>query len=427
MQPTSLAVTSTAPRAFARDAPAAPPLTLAADTRSVRWLREIHSRWADIRGKGSTRIVMNPQQVRFAGTLGRQEMRDRERRPCASRALPLGGVVLCVLVGVGAIAGCSDSSTGPSSPDGGCWPPPMVTVPSSAFIMGDGVVSGGHEREVTLTRDFYLCEHEVTNREYMEALQWAYDNGYVTATASSVHDNLDGCTETLVDLYTGWCEMQFDSGSGTFYLREAPSIWAQQAYPGGYDPASHPVQQVSWYGAVRYCDWLSMREGLPRAYEHSGDWLCNNHDPYGAAGYRLPTEAEWEYAAQHDDERIYPWGDEAPDCSRANFYNGYDCVGWTSPVGSYPDAPASLGLSDMAGNVWEWCNDWYGSLGTAPVSDPVGPTTGTGPVVGLVVRGGSWYAHYVDFTSLRCARRLYYPPFQRIVNLGFRAARTVSP
>jgi len=303
----------------------------------------------------------------------------------------------------------------------------MATVPSGTFTMGDGVVSGAHEFDVTLTRDFYLCEHEVTNREYMEVLQWAYDNGYVTATEEWVYDNLDGSTASLMYMYASWSEMLFDTETGMFYLRESPSSWAQNAYPGGYDPANHPVKQVTWFGAVRYCDWLSMHEGLPRAYEHSGGWLCNNHDPYEAIGYRLPTEAEWEYAAQYDDERIYPWGDEDPDCSRANFHNDPDCVGWTARVGSYPDAPAALGLSDMAGNMWEWCNDWYDVLETTPVSDPVGPTMGGGPAEpGHVVRSGSWSGHYVDFRFLRCARRMYYPPFQRTLSLGFRPARTVG-
>jgi formylglycine-generating enzyme required for sulfatase activity len=184
---------------------------------------------------------------------------------------------------------------------------------------------------VTLTRDFYIGQHEVTNQEYMEALQWAYDRGCVTATTSTVRDNLDGSTEELL--------------------------------PDGYDPSNRPVQKITWFGAARYCDWLStqMDPPLAQAYEHTGDWSCNGGDPYGAQGYRLPTDAEWEYAAQSDDERIYPWGNQAPSCSRAN-YNvfGSWCVYWTSSVGNYPDGPAALGLLDMAGNVFEWCNDWPG-------------------------------------------------------------------
>ncbi|MCK4413427.1 MAG: SUMF1/EgtB/PvdO family nonheme iron enzyme [Candidatus Eisenbacteria sp.] len=301
-------------------------------------------------------------------------------------------------------------------------PIPMVTVPAGVFIMGDGVAyCGEDEHEVTLTRDFYLCKHEVTNQEYLEAVQWAYDQGYVTATTTSVQDNLDGSTEKLLDLDNDYSEIQFD-GAGSFYLRESPSSAAQSAYPGGYDPADHPVKEVTWYGSVRYCDWLSLQASLPRAYEHSGDWSCNGGDPYGAQGYRLPTDAEWEYAAQWDDERIYPWGDEAPDCSRVNFGPDEYCVLWTSPVGSYPDAPEALALSDMAGNVWEWCNDWWlCDLGTASVTDPTGLTSGTS----RVVRGGAWTT---GASELRCAYRIHYiSPQYSDFDFGFRAARTASP
>jgi formylglycine-generating enzyme required for sulfatase activity len=180
---------------------------------------------------------------------------------------------------------------------------------------------------------------------------------------------------------------------------------------------------VTWYGAARYCDWLSMLGDLPQAY-HGGNWSCNYGNPYGAGGYRLPTDAEWEYAAQYNDDRIYPWGNEAPDCSRANFilYNGYFCVGWTSPVGSYSDAPASLGLSDMAGNVFEWCNDRHVChLGTGSETNPVGDPSGTY----RVLRGGSWSTYG---GTLRCAyRHSRYPGHSNNGDGGFRVARTVSP
>ncbi len=300
--------------------------------------------------------------------------------------------------------------------------PAMVTVPAGIFIMGDGVAyCGVDEHEVTLTHDFYLGQHEVTNQEYLEAVQWAYDHGYVTATTASVRDNLDGSTEELLDLDSQWSEIQFD-GAGNFYLRESPSSYAQSAYPGGYDPADHPVKEVTWYGSVRYCDWLSLQAGLPRAHEHTGDWSCNGGDPYGAEGYRLPTDAEWEYAAQFDDERIYPWGDEAPDCSRANYRGGDPyCVGWTSPVGSYPGAPEALGLSDIAGNLWEWCNDWFVcDLGTTSVIDPTGPGSGSH----RVHRGGFWDS---SDNYLRCAIRSSVYPGASHCDMGFRAARTLTP
>lgn len=298
----------------------------------------------------------------------------------------------------------------------------MVLVPAGAFVMGDGeALCGQDEHEVRLRRGFFLGEHEVTNQEYMKALQWAFDNGYVSADTNWVWDNLDGSNKTLLD-FRGIqpsagksCEIQFD-GAGIFYLKAAEHA-LQTAYPSGYDPADHPVKFVSWYGAARYCDWLSLQAGLPRAYEHSGSWTCNGCDPYTAEGYRLPTDAEWEFAAQWNREHLYPWGHVAPDPSLANFGGN---VGWSSPIGSYPDAVGELGLVDMAGNVREWCNDWMTcSLGIDPQTDPVGP--GSGSI--RVQRGGSWS---LAGEYLLCASRLYEAPGFGFEDHGFRVARSIS-
>ena len=286
--------------------------------------------------------------------------------------------------------------------------PRMILVQAGSFTMGDGVaLCGVDERDVTLTNAFYLGRYEVTNDEYIAALQWAYDNGHVTATSGSVTDNLDGSLAELVDLDDPGSEIAFSGG--VFSLVDAGH---------GSTNGNHPVKEVSWHGSVAYCDWLSMMEGLPRAYDHS-TWECNGGNPYGATGYRLPTDAEWEYAAQYDDERIYPWGGEAPDCSRAN-HDGGNCVGWTSPVGSYPGGPDILGelLYDMAGNVMEWCNDWHTcSLGTASATNPAGPSSGAH----RVFRGGGW-GGWVDY--LRCARRAGNYPAFKSEYLGFRCARS---
>jgi formylglycine-generating enzyme required for sulfatase activity len=283
--------------------------------------------------------------------------------------------------------------------DGGPTPGEMVLVPAGSFTQGDGVAyCGVDQRQVTLTRSFYLGTCEVTNQEYLDQLQWAYNHGYVTATAASVRDNLDGSTQLLVDLSSGFQQISFDNGTFT-------------VEPGR---ENYPVTSVCWFGAVAYCDWLSMNEGKIRAYNHS-TWQCNAGNPYTADGYRLPTDAEWEYAAQYNDERIFPWGNEAIDCSRSN---STGCIGMPVPVASYPAGSSALGLYDMTGNVWEWCNDWeVCSLGTEPVTDPVGPASETG----RVVHGGS-YTH-VDYYS-RCAGRISYSPGSCYSYGGFRIART---
>jgi formylglycine-generating enzyme required for sulfatase activity len=304
------------------------------------------------------------------------------------------------------LGGCSDDNGPTGSDDVPDVAPQSIRVSAGSFTMGDAIsYCGQNECEVTLTRDFLLFQHEVTNEEYIEALQWAFDNGYVTVEDNSVLDALDGSTVELVDLLDATCEVAFSDSS--FSLRDVGH---------GINP-DHPMKQVSWYGAVRYCDWLSMQEQLPRAYAHTGDWACNGGDPYGAEGYRLPTDAEWEYAAQYDDERIYPWGNEAYDDTLANYENA---TGWTTPVGTYPDAPAELGLSDMAGNIMEWCNDWHVcEIATDPVTDPVGPAAGEM----RMLRGGAWNG---SGNYLTCAIRR--PQYPTICNrdIGFRAARTAS-
>jgi formylglycine-generating enzyme required for sulfatase activity len=157
----------------------------------------------------------------------------------------------------------------------------------------------------------------------------------------------------------------------------------------------HPVVDVSWFDAKAFCEW---------------------NDPNG----RLPTEAEWEKAARGTDGRIYPWGEEI-DCSLANYYgkdNGNDyCVGDTTPVGSYLDGVSPYGTYDMAGNVWEWVNDWYDVdyYGISPESNPLGPEDGDEKVL----RGGSW-GYRTDL--VRSAFRGRDGPTYTVSDVGFRCA-----
>jgi len=177
-----------------------------------------------------------------------------------------------------------------------------------------------------------------------------------------VYDNLDGSTQLLKDLGAGGYEITFSAGVFSCI-----------------NP-THPVKYVTWYGSAAYCDWLSLQQGLARAYNHS-TWQCNAGDPYTAPGYRLPTEAEWEYACRAGTQTPFSTGNCLDAGTEANYQGGIPytgCptgpyVGWTVFVGSY--SANVFGLYDMHGNLYEWCNDWYGTYG-GTVTDPVGAVTG---------------------------------------------------
>ena len=185
-----------------------------------------------------------------------------------------------------------------------------------------------------------------------------------------------------------------------------------KAQDGGWGRGKRPVMGVNWNDALAYCNWLSKKQGLTPYYSGGGKTIqC----VFSANGYRLPTEAEWEYAArggQKSKGYLYA-GSDNPDDVAWHAGNSGD---QTHPVGQ--KLPNELGLYDMSGNLWEWCWDWYGSdyYASSPVNDPTGPPSGSDKVR----RSGSWReaANYVR-TTFRSAGSPSYPGAN-----GFRLVRT---
>ncbi len=240
---------------------------------------------------------------------------------------------------------------------GGNAPVGMVLIPSGSFQMGD---SG------TGTLDSYFMDTcDVTNAQYAAALNWACaQGGLITpgAVVRSWNGSLVYCNTTL---------SVFDSRI----------TWNGSTFGVVAGKETHPMEQVSWYGAVAYANWRSAMQGKPLCYDPN-TLTCN----VTAAGYRLPTGAEWEKAARGGvDGHRFPWADtDTIQHARTNYCSSgtysYDTsptrgchpaflaggLPYTSPVGYF--APNGYGLYDMAGNVWNWCND------------------------GCTIRGGDWHS-----------------------------------
>ena len=251
----------------------------------------------------------------------------------------------------------------------------MVLIPSGNFLMGTtpAQVAALINKDERLSEDFFRAEHP----QHSVSLPAFYIDRYPVTNAQ----------------YAAFIAA---TGHPTpKYWTHAPEMGIEEPFPVGAKHGTHPVVGVSYADAIAYCEW---------------------------AGKRLPTEAEWEKAARGGlVNQNYPWGNESSR-NHANTVGvwGKDKWLWTSPVGSFP--PNGYGLSDMAGNVFEWCADWYvpDYYQHNQQSNPQGPETGQT----RVLRGGSWSNDVFGIYQMRCAYRFHARPQTRNLTIGFRCAAT---
>jgi len=293
----------------------------------------------------------------------------------------------------------------------------LVFIPGGEFQMGDYFNDYGNlpnpekPQHWVFVDAFMMGRYEVTNQQYVEFLNNAFSAGLIEVKT----DNLVYKKSTS---YV-YCDT-YDSST---YSRIA---FISSRFMIVLDKANHPVTEVTWYGAAAYCNWRSEQLGWELCYN------ATNFTPdLSKHGCRLPTEAEWEMAARDGlANKRFPWGDTithsqanynsstsyAYDVSSTRGYHPTYAVGdmpYTAPVGSFP--ANGYELFDMAGNVWEWCNDWYQDTyyNSSPYYNPPGPASGSY----RVLRGGAWY---YDAYFCRVAYRTRTIPSYRGESYGFR-------
>ena len=253
---------------------------------------------------------------------------------------------------------------------------------------------------VRITRDFHFGKTEVTRGQFRRFIE---ASGYVP---ESVRDGTGGYG------FNRNYDPEKSARGDAFEGRDQKYSWLNPGFPQNDD---HPVTNVTWSDAVAMAEWLSKKEGVR---------------------YRLPTEAEWEYACRAGTQTRYSSGNDPRSLIvAANVFDADSAVNWekwkgyamplhdgyafTAPVASF--APNAFGLYDMHGNVWEWTADWHGedSYAKSPIDDPQGPETGKV----RVRRGGSW--HTWPFYA-RSAFRNWNTPQTRYTLVGFRLVREVE-
>jgi formylglycine-generating enzyme required for sulfatase activity len=278
----------------------------------------------------------------------------------------------------------------------------LVRIEPGTFTMGARFGGWDNERpthEVEITRPFYMGKHEVTVGQFK---RFVAETGYKTVAEYPENEGsgFDPQRQTVVTLWT--FNLSFHNPG---FREDKKFNWRN---PGFTQTDDHPVVLVSWEDAQAFCEWLSRVEG-----KH----------------YRLPTEAEWEYACRAGTTTRYWWGDDEEGAEgKANIADQslvgkFPEVNWmrawndgfpfTAPVGSF--APNPWGLRDISGNAAEWCADWFAPYTAVKQRDPTGPPTGTA----RIVRGGFWNG---GPDVLRSSDRAYLPPKSSVCFVGFRVA-----
>ena len=296
-----------------------------------------------------------------------------------------------------------------------------IPIIAGSFLMGDVYASDETAHGVALTHNFKMRATEINIQEYCDMLNWAEDYGQVPGNPqiiNIVREQSDPDRDKIKDLIDGSNAILFDYGSSQSDITYSPTSGFRCE-----DPYA-PIQKLSWYGAAAYCDWMNLKDGYPPSYDHS-DWSVIGGDVYALTGWRLPTEAEWEYACRAGTATTFNTGACLDPDMDANYFGGQPMIGCpagsqvgdTVPVASYPEN--AYGLYDMHGNVAEWCWDLYASdaYTTGPGTDPSGPATGAE----RVFRGGSYNDGAIN---CRSASRHSATPETMRTFVGFRIVRT---